>query len=168
VLLYLVISYLNAHGFLAGLQSLRWLRLRFWWRARWARIARTAAAATAALRKRLAPARMPHLTRRAPGVRLGDLPPAARIRYFYLATLERAAAAGLVRPPHKTPLEFGRDLTGQWPDSEVELTELTEAFLAARYDRRTIAPEKAQDVQSIWRRVMHSLHRPKGEGEARD
>jgi hypothetical protein len=168
VLGYLLFSYLNAHGLLRGLQSGTWLRLRFWWRARWSRLSQRAAAATAALRKRLVLRRPARSGPRPAAVRLGDLAPAARIRYFYLATLARAAERGLARKPHETPLEFGRDLTGQWPDAEVDFQALTEAFLAARYDRRDIPAEKAQDVQSVWRRVMNSLRRSKDESEARD
>ena len=102
---------------------------------------------------------------------MGSLPPAAKIRYFYLSTLQRAAQHGLARPPYKTPLEFGQDLTGQWPDAEVDFKELTEAFLAARYDRRTIPADRARAVQRVWRRALRSLRRntgDKGEDQARD
>ena len=44
VLAYLLLSYLNAHGLLAGLRRGNWLRLRFWWNARWARVSASARA----------------------------------------------------------------------------------------------------------------------------
>jgi hypothetical protein len=161
VLTYLIVSYLNAHGLLAGLWTARWVRLRYWWRARWARLRTATLAATADLRARLARIRPAQLNApRGRVIRVGSLPPAARIRYFYLTTLERAAHRGVARKSHETPLEFGRDLTTQWPDSEVDFEALTEAFLAARYDRRAIEVDQARETQSVWRRVMRTLRRP--------
>jgi hypothetical protein len=171
VLAYLLLSYLNAHGLLAGLRGGRWLRLRFWWSARWARVSASARKATEGLRKRLRLRRPSPLAPGGPSIHVGSLPPAAKIRYFYLSTLQRAAQRGLARPPYKTPLEFGQDLTGQWPDAEVDFKELTEAFLAARYDRRTIPADRARAVQRVWRRALRSLRRntgDKGEDQARD
>jgi hypothetical protein len=171
VVAYLLLSYLNAHGLLSAFGQGRWLRLRFWWKARWARVSASARKATEGLRKRLRLRRPSPLVTRGPAIHVGSLPPAARIRYFYLSTLQNAARRGLVRPPHKTPLEFGQDLTGQWPDAEVDLQELTEAFLAARYDRRTIPADRARAVQQIWRRALRSLRKKtgeKGEDQARD
>jgi hypothetical protein len=170
VVAYLLLSYLNAHNLLSVFGRGNWLRLRFWWKARWARFSATARAATERLRKRLRPRRSPVVTR-GPSIHVGSLPPAARIRYFYLSTLRNAARRGLARPPHKTPLEFGEDLTGQWPDAEVDFKELTEAFLAARYDRRTIPADRARAVQRVWRRALRSLRKRPGEkdeGQARD
>jgi hypothetical protein len=169
VLVYLLLSYLNAHGLLAGLWRARWVRLRYWWRARWAKVRAATLAATADLRERLARMRPVRInTPHGRVVRVGALPPAARIRYFYLSTLARAAREGVARQPHETPLEFGRDLTTQWPDSEVDFDVLTEAFLAARYDRRPIHTQQARETQSVWRRVMHKLRRPAGIGAAQD
>ncbi len=162
VLAYLLLSYLGAHGLLSGWGSGRWLRLRFWWRARWARVSGSARKAAEGLSKRFRLRRPSPLARRGASARVGSLPPAARIRYFYLSTLQRAAQRGLARPPHKTPLEFGQDLTGEWPEAEVELKELTDAFLAARYDRRTIPADRARAVQHVWRRALRSLQRPSG------
>jgi Domain of unknown function (DUF4129) len=171
VLAYLLLSYLNAHGLLAGLNRGHWLRLRFWWSARWARLSASARKVTEGLRKRLRVRRPSPLAPGGPSIHVGGLPPAAKIRYFYLSTLQRAAQRGLARPPHKTPLEFGQDLTGQWPDAEVDFKELTEAFLAARYDRRAIPADRARAVQRVWQRALRSLRKntgDKGEDQARD
>jgi hypothetical protein len=171
VLAYLLLSYLSAHGLLAGFSRGRWLGLRFWWRARWARASASARKATEGLRERLRLRRPSPLAPAGSSIHLGSLPPAAKIRYFYLSTLQRAAQRGVARPPYKTPLEFGQDLTGEWPEAEVDFRELTEAFLAARYDRRTIPADRARAVQRVWRRALRSLRRntgDKSEGQARD
>ena len=165
---YLLFSYLKAHGLLGGKWGGRWLQLRLWWRARWVRVRQTAEVAGAALRAMLRPLRPRAPSFRGRVVRLNRLTPSARVRYFYISTLRRAADRGIERPPHKTPLEFGSDLTTQWPDAEVDFEQLTEAFLAARYDRRTIQPERAHDVQAVWRRVMRALRQTKGGGRAEE
>jgi hypothetical protein len=90
-------------------------------------------------------------------VRVSVLPPRERVRYFYLKMVGRAADRGLTRPAHATPLEYVEDLESQWPDADEDLRGLTEAFLAARYDRRNILVTEAKEVQSIWRRVMRAL-----------
>ena len=165
---YLLFSYLKAHGLLGFTWGGRWLQLRLWWRARWARVRRTAEAAGAALRTRLRTLRPRAPAFRGRVVHLNRMTPSARVRYFYISTLHRAAERGIERPPHKTPLEFGSDLTTQWPDAEVDFEQLTEAFLAARYDRHTIQPERAHDVQTVWRRVMRTLRQRKGGGQAEE
>ena len=53
VVAYLLLSYLNAHGLLSAFGRGNWLRLRFWWKARWARVSASARKATDRLRKRL-------------------------------------------------------------------------------------------------------------------
>jgi hypothetical protein len=85
------------------------------------------------------------------------LTPRDRVRYFYLRMVGRAAERGLTRRPNETPSEFAQHLETQWPDAEEDVEALTEAFLAARYDRRPIPPSAAQSVQAIWRRVMREL-----------
>ena len=161
---YLVISYLNAHGVSGTGWGAGWERLRYWWRARWARLRGAVMQARSALRVRLA-ANLPPLPSasglRARIIRPGSLPPRERVRYFYLSTLRRAAQRGIERPAHKTPLEFVGDLRQQWPDADEDLEALTQAFVDARYDNDPIVPEQAREVQPVWRRLMHILGRRK-------
>jgi hypothetical protein len=155
---YFLVNYLTAHGLLRGRLGDLLAALRFWWRARWARLSATALAATAGLR---------HAFRRIPRVqpgarshrllRLSTLAPREKVRYFYLRAIQRAADSGVVRPLHRTPLEFGRDLEDHWPTAEEDVRDLTEAFLVARYDRRDIPDPEVQATQSVWRRVMRAL-----------
>ncbi|MCX6027990.1 MAG: DUF4129 domain-containing protein [Chloroflexi bacterium] len=161
---YFLVSYLQAHGLLRGRLADVLTALRFWWRARWARLNASAQAATAALRAvlRRTPVSGPVAHSQRP-VRLSDLGPREKVRYFYLRALQRAADRGVIRPVHRTPLEFAGDLESQWPAAEDDVRELTEAFLAARYDRRDIAVTQAQAIQSVWRRLMAALRDRVGE-----
>lgn len=90
-------------------------------------------------------------------VRLGALPPREQVRYFYLSTLRRAADHGVARQPAQTPLEFVHDLESTWPETEVDVEALTEAFVLARYDVAEISSDKARAVKSIWERIKRAL-----------
>ena len=90
-------------------------------------------------------------------VRLNALSPRERVRYFYLSTIRRAAEQGTVRQPAQTPVEFLHDLESTWPEAEMDATALTDAFLAARYDRAEISPDDAQETKTVWERVKRAL-----------
>jgi hypothetical protein len=160
IVIYFGLTYLGAHGTLRvrGRPADWLLRLRYWWRARWARIhtALQAAAAAVSQRVQLARARA-SAALQLPAVRVSALTPRERVRYFYLRMLGRAAERGLARSPHQTPAEFAQRLETEWPDAEVDVEALTTAFQAARYDRRPIPVQEAQGVQAIWRRLMREL-----------
>lgn len=155
ILGYLLWNYLAGHG-LPG----RWADLLIRLRARWARWGASVQAAATALRHRLRPRRPGEMAvSGSPFVRLSKLSPRGRVRYFYLNTVRRAADRGLARPAAATPSEFSRDLVAQWPDAGGDVEALTDAFLAARYDRRPIPAGEARAVQSVWRRVLAALRR---------
>ncbi|MCB0253677.1 MAG: DUF4129 domain-containing protein [Caldilineae bacterium] len=101
-------------------------------------------------------------------VRLNALSPRDRVRYFYLSTVHRAAKQGAVRQPSQTPVEFLHDLESTWPEAEMDTSALTEAFLAARYDRVEITPDDAQETKTVWERVKRALkqqHAPPDESK---
>jgi hypothetical protein len=90
-------------------------------------------------------------------IRLGGLPPREQVRYFYLSALRRASDQGVVRQSAQTPLEFVRDLEVTWPEAEMDVEALTEAFVTARYDVAEISPNDAQEVKSVWERIKRAL-----------
>ncbi|HRQ41728.1 MAG TPA: DUF4129 domain-containing protein [Chloroflexota bacterium] len=92
-------------------------------------------------------------------IRLNSLSPRDQIRYFYLATVRRAAEQGKPRDPDETPLEFAEDLKTGWPDAEAEIEDLTEAFLRARYSRENIEKDDVNPVKQQWRQVKNRLRR---------
>lgn len=165
---YLLFSFLRGQGVLRASWGEWMMTLRLWWRARRGRLDAVVLARVAALRKRLQRAR-PATTHDGRGIavgRGGALPPRARVRYFYLTAVQRAAERGHARPPHVTPAEYARELEAAWPEAEGDVQSLTTAFLDARYAPREIAPEQARGVQTVWRRLMRALRGPTGPGEA--
>jgi hypothetical protein len=95
-------------------------------------------------------------------IRLGALSPRDQVRYFYLSTVRRAGNQGVTRKPSQTPIEFVRDLETTWPEAELDVVTLTEAFVVARYDTAEIAAHDAQQVKSVWERIKRLLrkHQP--------
>lgn len=90
-------------------------------------------------------------------MRLGGLPPREQVRYFYLSTLRRAADQGIVRQPAQTPGEFVHDLEATWPEAELDVEALTNAFVTARYDAAEISTDEAREVKSVWERIKRAL-----------
>jgi hypothetical protein len=97
-------------------------------------------------------------------IRLGGLPPREQVRYFYLSTLRRAADQGIARQPAQTPREFVQDLEQTWPEAELDVEALTEAFVIARYDAAEISPDEAQQVKSVWERIKRALRGKRNTG----
>ncbi len=158
IVIYFGLTYLGAHGMLRGRPADWLLRLRYWWRARWARVNAALHAAATAVSQRVQLARAKAFAAlQLPAVRVSALTPRERVRYFYLRMIGRAAERGLARSPHHTPSEFAQQLQTQWPDTEMDVEALTSAFQAARYDRRPIPAQEAQGVQAVWRRLMREL-----------
>jgi hypothetical protein len=79
------------------------------------------------------------------------------IQYFYVSLLQRAARLGWARRPGETPLEFSRELATRLPQQEQALTDLTEAFLRARYSPRPVADADAQRARRPWEEIRGAL-----------
>jgi hypothetical protein len=94
-------------------------------------------------------------------IRVGGLPPREQVRYFYLSVVRRAAGQGVQRQPSQTPGEFVRDLETQWPEAELDVEALTQAFVIARYDATEITTDEAREAKSIWQRVKQALRGPR-------
>ncbi|MFQ5611450.1 MAG: DUF4129 domain-containing protein [Anaerolineae bacterium] len=89
--------------------------------------------------------------------RLANLSPRERILYYYLSALERAGRQGIPRGKSQTPYEFEPDLGSAVPGVEHELGLLTEAFVQARYSRRTFDGAQVELVKISWQRVRAAL-----------
>lgn len=90
-------------------------------------------------------------------VRLNALSPRDRVRYFYLSTLRRAGKQGTARQASQTPSEYVHDLERSWPEAEMDVVALTEAFIRARYAAAEVSPEDAREARSVWERVKQAL-----------
>jgi hypothetical protein len=80
------------------------------------------------------------------------------VRRLYLALVERAGQAGHARHPAQTPIEFSSDLQRHVEDSQA-LAELTEAFVLARYSRRTFPGNEVSRLHRLWQRLRSELRR---------
>lgn len=92
-------------------------------------------------------------------IRLNALSPRDQLRYFYLSTVERASQRGVTRQESATPLEFAQDLKENWPDAEVDVEEVTAAFLQARYSPQPIEVEHVNPIKEHWKQLRARLRR---------
>ena len=130
-------------------------------RALWQRLRRRATAAGRDLRERLRPPEpktgQPDTPPRLRFLRLNSLSPREQVRYYYLSTVRRAGERGVRRAQHETPLEYFDDLKETWPDAAVDLEDLTQAFLEARYSPEPVDKSAAGRVKEGWKRIKNRL-----------
>ena len=103
-------------------------------------------------------------------IRVNALSPREQIRYFYLSTARRAGDQGVARQQSETPLEYAEDLKESWPDTEIDVEELTNAFLKARYSPQSIEKEDVNLVKRRWKHLRANLRRrgKQGDGNNQD
>jgi hypothetical protein len=89
--------------------------------------------------------------------RLGALSPRERILYYYLSILRRAGRLGLSRRRAQTPHEYDATLGPHIDQAQQELTQLTHAFVEARYSRHPFDRERDRQVRTRWQRVKSAL-----------
>lgn len=128
----------------------------------WRQLRGVAADAIRPIRRRLAwdvPGRAPGDQRRLPWRwrRLSSMSPRERIQYYYLSIVHRAEKVNRARRASETPYEYSASLRRRKPDVEPDLTELTEAFVEARYSCHAITHERAGRVQQSWNRIKQAL-----------
>jgi hypothetical protein len=138
-------------GVLALIETLlAWLRSIWRWSASWATLA--VRAVNEALRR---PAAAPQRSRGHIGLR--RLAPRDQVRYFYLATLRRAAHSGMARLPAQTPYEYAARLEHVLPESASDVTALTDAFIVAQYSPYTLTPDDVERARHPWKRLRRTL-----------
>lgn len=157
-----VAFFLRERGIRLNGQSFKrlWAALAAWTMAAW----RSLSAQAVGMRQAV------QLRRRVPGsktapqkqspwrfVRLNSLSPREQLRYFYLSTVRRAAERGVEREESETPLEYAQDLKESWPDSEMDVELLTDAFLQARYSAEPIDKQDVNPVKQRWKRLRANL-----------
>jgi hypothetical protein len=136
--------------------------IRLWLRAFWHSMGKQAGKIREIVQERL---QRPLVEGQEPGrnpwrfLRLNDLSPRERIRYFYLSTVKRAASKGVVRQKSETPLEFTQDLKEEWPDAEADIEALTDAFLAARYSPQELDEEDVNPIKRRWRQIKNNIRK---------
>jgi hypothetical protein len=99
--------------------------------------------------------------------RLGALPPRERVLYYYLSVLRRAGQRGLPRRRAQTPHEYEGALNPHLPEAQQDLTQLTEAFIEARYSLHAFDRKHDQQARAHWRRVRAALQSLKRRARAK-
>lgn len=160
---FLLLNFLRTSRVLESRLGRRLTGLRLWWRARRARMEAGVAARMRGFRTRLRRTRR-RVVRPKERVEPGGGPsmPRDQVRRYYLRALEEASEEGVVRPPHKTPLEFEADLREEWPDTEGDVRQLTGAFVDARYTAHEIGDREVSSAESAWRRLVRGLRNARG------
>jgi Domain of unknown function (DUF4129) len=125
-----------------GSWSLAMAQLRIWLKRLLARFRRAAPATIAAEEDDLA-----LLQGRAEWV--GTL----SVRQIYARLLKLAGSAGYPRASYQTPAEYLRLLSGALPDLRAELSEITAAYVEARYGPTPASPAAVQAATTAWRRA---------------
>jgi hypothetical protein len=92
-------------------------------------------------------------------VRLSNLSPRDKVRYFYLSTLRRAGDRGVQRQEAQTPSEYLQELTKSWPEITEEIDDLTESFITARYTNQPIKDREASSARLTWKRIRSVLRK---------
>lgn len=92
-------------------------------------------------------------------MRLNALSPREQIRYFYLSTVRRAGEKGIKRRQDETPLEYAQDLKEEFPDTEIDVEALTDAFLKAQYSPQLIEKEEVNPIKRRWKHMRSNLRR---------
>jgi hypothetical protein len=157
---YVIRSYLHDRPeLLAALAALKPIRfLRGLLAALWRRLTGLAEAVNERLPRRV---RL-RVGRRSPETpfrlfRLGALPPRERILYYYLSILRRASRLGLPRRRSQTPHEYDDTLGPHLDQARPEMTQLTQAFVEARYSRHAFDQERDKQVRTRWQQVKAAL-----------
>lgn len=156
--------YLRERGYRLNSQSVKrlWWGFTGWFRHLWHGVSIQARDFQHALRTRLrVEAKEEDESKQSPWrfIRVNALSPREQIRYFYLSTVRRAADQGVERRQSETPLEYAEDLKESWPDTEIDVEELTEAFLKARYSPQLIDKDEVNPVKRRWKHLRANLRR---------
>ena len=83
--------------------------------------------------------------------------PRDQVHTYYMNLLERAKQSGLERRPGQTPYEHTAKLISELPDSQEALSQLTDAFIEARYSQQDIANERVDEARTLWQQIKAKL-----------
>jgi hypothetical protein len=78
---------------------------------------------------------------------------AARIRQIYTEILELCESLDQPRPDALTPLEFEPKIERMFPECQVEVSTITQAYLRVRYGLLPETQNEVSDVEAAWKRI---------------
>ncbi|HEV7214075.1 MAG TPA: DUF4129 domain-containing protein [Chloroflexota bacterium] len=82
---------------------------------------------------------------------------AAVVRYWYGQMIRQGNRSGLPRRPGQTPHEYRAAVRSQVMEADEALHSLTEAYVAARYSRQEIGPDRGAEAQRQFRQVRQAM-----------
>ncbi|MFZ0547013.1 MAG: DUF4129 domain-containing protein, partial [Candidatus Promineifilaceae bacterium] len=142
--------------------SVTWTRLRTWFRSLWHGFERQVQHFEQSIRERLQitekPIGRPLLSGR-PSFR--SLSPREKIRYYYLSIVRRAEEKGVERGKSVTPSEYAAELKEEWPEATMEVENITDAFLKARYSPQQMTGNDLGSVKETWNRIKSTIRKRK-------
>ena len=94
---------------------------------------------------------------------LSQMNPRARIIHFYLILLNVSSQQGLSRKPSQTPYQYEKHLREVVPDTQDDLSQLTAAFIEARYSEHPIGETQSRQAGTLLDRIKAILSRRKQE-----
>ena len=77
-----------------------------------------------------------------------------KILFIYNSFLEENAKNGFQKKPSQTPAQYAEHLVISFPQESESLGIITKGFEAARYSRREIKPNEANQIEQIWRTLI--------------
>ncbi|MBS1251269.1 MAG: hypothetical protein MAG451_00301 [Anaerolineales bacterium] len=163
IMVYTLRSYLGYRGELLGeVRTRSWVaRLWAFLTELWRRIRHAAGDSVEPLRRRLAELAPEGVDIGARRLwrwrRLSSMNPRERIQYYYLSFQHRGEKAGRPRRKGETPHEYSGSLRQKKPEVEPDLTQLTDAFIEARYSLHAITGERAGLLHETWNRIKRAL-----------
>jgi len=87
----------------------------------------------------------------------GKLSARERILYYYLNILKRAEKRKLARKVSETPFEYEPNLEQAVPDVEIDVHQVTDVFVRARYSREAFDEDEADAIKQQWQRIRKAL-----------
>jgi len=82
------------------------------------------------------------------------------IRRIYASLGRLATAAGFPRRDAETPYEYAATLNKAFPNSEVEVVLITDAYVRTHYGERSFNPEYVQRVRDAWLTIRVRQEQP--------
>jgi hypothetical protein len=89
----------------------------------------------------------------------GPLSPRDRVIDLYLTLIQIGKENGIQRKAGQTPYQYSQELVRKLPDVTPEVTDLTEAFVEARYSQHPVEEEKISPLHREWERIKNAFRK---------
>ena len=87
------------------------------------------------------------------------LSPRDRVIDLYLTLVQIGKENGIHRKAGQTPYQYSQELAHNLPDVTPEVSDLTEAFVEARYSQHPVEEEKISPLHREWERIKNAFRK---------